>query len=269
MACATPMGFGLEPGSQRPAEKKRLLDTAIDHRFDGTKKRPNSPATLELVQGRGEGCRDVLGPRLLAVFAPTREGGAGAVPASPSEGGGPQVAESEIRHEEQGDTTIPFNHRAGRAGVQSGVRVGGLPSRLVRKFARRSVRTRRSRSFRTARRRCSFWTARGCRSFSTSERGRPNGRLLRWRRLPDLSQSGGSQAGARPVRSGSRSRAAVAVQRVKCGGGCEHCAAVGPSHALRRLSPPADALQRGRKVRSVCFMRYSGIARGSEIPSGR
>ena len=87
MACATPMGFGLKPGSQRPAEKKRLLDPAIDHRFDGTKKTAESPATLELFHSRGEGCRDVLGPRLLTVFAPTLAGGAGAVPASPSEGG--------------------------------------------------------------------------------------------------------------------------------------------------------------------------------------
>ena len=59
----------------------------------------------------------------------------------------------------------------------------------------------------------SFWTARHCRSFSTSGRGRPAGRLLRWRRLPDLSQSGGSQAGARSVRSGSQRRAAVAARR--------------------------------------------------------
>jgi len=244
-ACTTPMGFGVEPGSQRPTEKKRLLDTAIDHWFDGTKKRPNRQprwssskvAAKDAAMFSARGCSPFSRRRSRAALAQSRRARAKAAR--------PQVAGFKIRHEEQGDTTIPFNHRARRAGVQSGVRVGGLSSRLVRKFARGSVRTGRSRSFRTAGRSgsffrtagrcCSFWSARGCRSFSTSERGRPNGRLLRWRRLPDLSQSRGSQAGARPVRSALRCGAAAAARGVKCGPALRTRVLAGSPHGSRPL----------------------------------
>ena len=103
-----------------------------------------------------------------------------------------------------------------RTGGKPGARGAGLSSRLVRKFARRPFwSTKRNRSLWTARRNRSFWTAGGCRSFWTSATGRrrPAGRLLRRRPLPDLSQSGGSPAGARPVRSRSQRRAAVAARR--------------------------------------------------------
>jgi len=268
------MGFGLEPGSQRPTEKKRLLDTAIDHRFDGTKKRPNrrprwsssKVAAKDAAMFSARGCSPFSRRRSRAALAQSRRARAKAAR--------PQVAGFETRHEEQGDTIIPFNHRARRAGVQSGVRVGGLSSRLVRKFARGSFRTGRSRSFRTARRSrsfrtagrsgsffrtagrcCSFWTARGCRSFSTSERGRPNGRLLRWRRLPDLSQSRGSQAGARPVRSALRCGAAAAARGVKCGRRFEPGSS--PALPTDRAPRPAASAARGRAA-----LRPENIARG-------
>ena len=103
-----------------------------------------------------------------------------------------------------------------RTGGKPGARGAGLSSRLVRKFARRPFwSTKRNRSLWTTRRNRSFWTAGRCRSFWTSATGRrrPAGRLLRRRPLPDLSQSGGSPAGARPVRSRSQRRAAVAARR--------------------------------------------------------
>jgi hypothetical protein len=64
------------------------------------------------------------------------------------------------------------------------------------------------RSFWAAIRNRSVSTAGCCRSFRRSA-----GRLLRWARLPHLSQSGGGQAGARSLRSPSSRRAAVAPGR--------------------------------------------------------
>jgi hypothetical protein len=261
------MGFGLKPGSQRPAGKSASRTPRSTTSLTGPKNgriaghagvRPRPRRRMPRCSRPAPARRfraDARGRRL----APSRRA---------REGVGPHVAESKNIYEEQGDTTIPFSHRARRStGVQSGVRVGGLSSRPVREFADRSFRTRRSCSFWTARRRCSFWTARGCRSFSTSERGRPNGRLLRWRRLPDLSQSRGSPPGARPVRSGSRRQAAVAAQRVNCGAGCEHCAAVGPSHALRRLGRRVAALTKSSKRLFLCarILPYTNQPIGAPI----
>ena len=49
--------------------------------------------------------------------------------------------------------------------------------------------------------------------FEILRRSRPAGRLLRWARLPHFSQSGGGQAGARPLRSPSSRHAAVVAHR--------------------------------------------------------
>jgi hypothetical protein len=92
-----------------------------------------------------------------------------------------------------------------RAGGKPGAGGTGLSSGPVRKLA--------GRSFWTSRGNHSVSTAGRCRSFRISGRSRPAGRLLRWARLTHFSQSGGGQAGARPLRSPSSRRAAVRFGR--------------------------------------------------------